>query len=272
METCNIYFYLKNQLSILSCTFIASIIPLSSFSQTNTATIPVNTAVSTGTTRSDTVYFDFSQDIATQLIPFEELVRLAIAFSPLVRYEAKVSESQLAIYRHSKYQILQSVSGFALYSTGDQAIISTNNTGTEALGQIANGYRMGVNLQVNLYDLFGRPQYRQQYKANHEAAIIRREGIELQVKREMIDIYQNLLTSQRILKIKLQDERNSLAALQIAEVEFQQRRIEPNVLANVSNRYSIAKATSEEAKGELLKNFFNLEALVGRPLTELRRK
>ncbi|GAA4409702.1 hypothetical protein GCM10023187_33360 [Nibrella viscosa] len=224
------------------------------------------------TARPDTVYFDFNQDVAAQLIPFEQLVKLAVSFSPLVRYEAKVSESQQAIYRLSKYQILQSLSGFALYSTGDQAIVSTNNTGTEALGQIANGYRVGVNLQVNLYDVFGRPHYMRQYKANQEAAVIRREGIELQVKRELIDVYQNLLTAQRILKVRLQDERNSLAALQIAEVEFQQRRIDPNVLANVSNRYSIAKSSSEEAKGELLKNFFNLEALVGVPLTELRRK
>lgn len=220
---------------------------------------------------NDTLYFNFNQDISTQLLPFEELTKLAVANSPLVKYENQISISESAVYQQAKTQILHTASGFVNYSTGNQGIIPTTKSAPDAIGQISNGYRVGVSLQISLQDIFGRKHQLQQARSNYDAAVIRKEVIQLQVKRELITVYQDLLTAQRILKVRLQDEQNALAALRVAEIELQQRKIEPNELANISNRYTTIKSSAEQVKGELLKSFYQLEALVGVPIQQLKR-
>ena len=220
---------------------------------------------------TDTIYFDFNKDISAQLLPFDELYKLAITNSPTVKYENQVSISQESVYQLSKIQILHSVSGFINYSTGNQAIIPTKVSSGDVIGQISNGYRTGVSLQISLQDLLGRKHQIQQAQSNYQAAIIRKEVVELQVKRELITVYQDLMTAQRVLKIRLQDEQNALTALRVAEIELQQRKMEPNELANISNRYTTVKSSTEQVKGELLKNFYQLEALVGVPIQRLKR-
>ncbi|OIN61279.1 hypothetical protein BLX24_01935 [Arsenicibacter rosenii] len=221
---------------------------------------------------NDTLYFDFKKDISAQLLPINQLSDLAVASSPLVKYEKQVTVSQLEAIKLAKSQKFTNASGFVNYSTGNQAILSTTPTGNDAIGQIANGYRAGVTLQLSLFELFGRKHEVRMAQSNQQAAVYRREAIELQVRRELINLYQDLLTAQRILLVKMLDEENSLTALRIAEIEMQQRKLDPNTLANVSNRYSIVKSSTEEVKGQLLKSFYQLEALVGVPMQQLRRK
>nr|WP_293835728.1 TolC family protein [uncultured Arsenicibacter sp.] len=221
---------------------------------------------------NDTLYFDFRKDISAQLLPLKELSDMAVAASPLVKYEHQVTISQGEAVRLAKSQKFTNASGFVNYSTGNQAILSTTPTGNDAIGQIANGYRAGVTLQLSLFELFGRKHEVRMAQSNQQAAVYRREAIEQQIRRELINLYQDLLTAQRILLVKMLDEENSLTALRIAEIEMQQRKLDPNTLANVSNRYSIVKSSTEEVKGQLLKSFYQLEALVGAPMQQLRRK
>lgn len=235
---------------------------------------PVKPAVTKDSTFvKDSVFIDFNREITTQLVPFEELLALALVHSPLLKYEVAISDAQKASYKLTKMQLLRSVNGLATYSTGNQAIISTvSGSPVDAIGQIANGYRIGANFQISLYDLVSRKQQNKQAYANQEAAMQRQEVIGLQVKREMIDLYQDLITSQRLLKLHIQDEQVAVAAFQIAEMEFKQRKIDANIFTGISKNYYGIKAAIEEARGTFLKYLFNLEAVVGVPLQSLKRK
>ena len=79
----------------------------------------------------DTLYLDINQDIAVQLLPFEDLMKVAITHSPAIRYQGEVANSLNEAQEVAKVQILQNVAGFANYSTGNQALITS---GTQSPG------------------------------------------------------------------------------------------------------------------------------------------
>ncbi len=222
---------------------------------------------------NDTLLLDVNQDIAGQLLPFDELVQIAVAYSPLIKYQNEVANSLNSAYAISKAQILQNVAGFVNYSGGDQSIVSTGSriTGADAIGQIANGYRVGVDLRVSLYDLFGRKHQIKQAHANYRAALVQKDAIELQIRRELIAIYQDMVTAQQVLKVRLLDEQASLTAYRIAEVELRKGKLTAEELANATNRYAQTKSITEQVRGDFLKNVRYFEALVGVPIGQLKR-
>lgn len=222
----------------------------------------------------DTLYLDIDQDIAVQLIPFEEVMKVAVLHSPVIKYQNEITNSLNSAYAISKVQILQNVSGFANYSGGNQTLLATSPTiptGRESIGQLANGYRVGVDLRISLFDLFGRKHLVRQAHSNYQASVVQKETIVLQLKRELITIYQDMITAQQVLKLRLIDEQASLAAYRIAEVELQKGRISADVLANATNRYVETKTTSEQVKGDFLKNVHYFETMVGVPIQRLKR-
>ncbi|GAB3718214.1 hypothetical protein GCM10027592_60910 [Spirosoma flavus] len=221
----------------------------------------------------DTLYLDINQDIAVQLLPFDEIVKVAVTHSPLIKYQNEVVNGLDAAHSVAKVQILQNLSGFANYSTGDQSIIGTSNriSGQDILGQVANGYRVGVDLRLPVYELFGRKHQIRVAQANYKAAVTQKEVIELQLKRELIAIYQDMITAQQLLKIRLMDEQASLTALRVAEAELQKGTVTADAVSIITSRYVQAKTSSEQSKGDFLKNVHYFEALTGSPIQRLKR-
>jgi len=219
----------------------------------------------------DSMPIDFNQEIARQLIPFDDMYALAKKYSPAIKFEGAVSTSQLAALQLSKLQVLQNVTGFANYSMGNQAILSTGSTAVDQLAQIANGYRVGVNLAVSLHDLFARPQQIRLARANYDATVERRRTAEIQLKENLFNLFQDLILSQRVLQIRLRDDNASLAAFRIAEVELQKGKITPEAHAFNSNRYAETRATVEQAKTQFIKLIFALESMIGVPIHQLKR-
>ena len=220
---------------------------------------------------ADSLGFDFNRDIAVQLIPFDEIFQLALAYAPTVKFEQAVANSQLAALQLSKLQILQNFTGYANYSTGNQVILSTGTNVSDQLGQIANGYRAGVNVAISIHDLFGRPQQIRLARANYESIQERRRTAEILLRRDVFNLYQDIMLAQRVLQIRLRDDQASLAAFRIAEVELQKGKIAPEAHAFNSNRYAETRTTVEQAKTQFIKSMYALELIVGVPIHQLKR-
>lgn len=253
---------------------VGLIISTLSFGQTNGSRRLMMFGQSAGLA-GDTLFLDVNQDIAVQLMPFDDLVRVAVSHSPFIKYQNEVTNSLSAGYAVARTQILQNAAGYANYSTGNQAILSTDTRpgglNNSNIGQIANGYRVGVDVRVSLYDLFGRKHQIRQAQANYQAALVQKEIIELQLRRDLITIYQDMITAQQVLKVRLLDEQASLTALRIAEAEVQKGKLTADLLANATNRYAQTKSITEQVKGDFLKNVHQFEALVGQPIQRLKR-
>lgn len=221
---------------------------------------------------NDTLYLDVNQDVAVQLLPFDDLLKIAVAYSPVIKYQNEVTTSLKAAQDVTRSQILQNVSAFGGYSGGNQTLVATGiDQKTGAVGQLTNGGRVGVDLRISLFDLFGRKHLIRQADANFRAALVQRDILELQLKQQLISIYQDMITAQQILKTRLLDEQATLAALRVAEAELQKGRITTSMLANATTAYVQAKATTEQVKGDFLKDVHFFEALMGVPIQRLKR-
>ena len=78
-------------------------------------------------TASDTLYLDVSRDLGAQLVPFDDIYKIAVGKSPLVRLENEIITTQNVDYKLSKIAILQTATGFTNYSFGNQAILSNTS-------------------------------------------------------------------------------------------------------------------------------------------------
>lgn len=222
----------------------------------------------------DTLPLDENQDIGVQLVPFDELLQTAVSHSPYMKYQNEVTNSLDQAQQISKLQILQNVSGYVNYSSGNQTILSSGGAvipGQDALGQIANGYRIGVEMRLPLYELFGRKHQVQQANSNYKAAVVQKDIIKQQLQRDLINVYQDMLTAQQLVKTHLLDEQASLTALRLAEVDLQRGRLTADAMAIITNRYVQAKVGSDQAQGNFLKSVHFFEALVGVPIQQLKR-
>ncbi|GAB3280985.1 hypothetical protein GCM10027347_56450 [Larkinella harenae] len=218
----------------------------------------------------DTVSFDLRATIAEQLLPFDSLVRIATQYSPLMRLEDAAIDSKEAQYRYSKTTFLQYVYPFVNYATGNQALISSGSLQSDVV-QLANGYRAGFNFQIPISELFGRRQRIRETQANYRVALAQRDATRQRIKRELIVVYQGLLTAQRKLQARMREEQVALVAYRVAEVDLQKGKIAPAELARISSFYGTAQSYVEEERGDFLRNFYDLEALVGVPLLQLKK-
>ncbi|MBN8821477.1 MULTISPECIES: TolC family protein [unclassified Spirosoma] len=268
-------YQLKQPLFSLASTVILGVlVHTAGYGQGNPAATPSGTQPAptpSAAVTADSLTFDFNQDISVQLIPFEDMFKLALAYSPTIKFEAAVAAGTQASYNLSKVQILQNLTGYANYSSGNQAILSTGTNANDQLAQISNGYRYGVNVAFSIHELFGRPQQIRLAKANYDATIERKRLAEIQLRRDLFNLYQDLLLAQKILQIRLRDDQASLAAYRIAEVELQKGKIAPEAHAFNSNRYAETRATVEQAKTSFIKAIYALELFVGVPIRQLKR-
>jgi outer membrane protein TolC len=222
---------------------------------------------------SDTLYLDANQDLANQLLSFDEVFKIALTNSPTLRLQDEIITGQRAAYDLNRKQILQNIGASGNYALGNQQIISSGSTltGNGSALQLSNGYRFGIDARLSLFDVFGRKYQARQLQSAVRAAELQKDVTAQQFRRELIEIYQDMLTTQQVLKIRLLDEQASLAAYRVAEVGLQRGQLTAEAMASATGRYVESKAITEQIKGEFLKRVYVFEALVGVPIQKLRR-
>jgi outer membrane protein TolC len=234
---------------------------------------------------SDTLYLDINQDIGGQLLNFEQLMKVAVSNSPLMRFQRELVNLSEASTQVTKSQILQNFGAGAGYNWSNQSLAGTAQTAGGGSGTptpeptntnsnslfLTNGYRAGIDVRISLFDLFGRKHQIRQAQANQRANEAQLDVLELQLRQQLIAAYQDMLTSQQILKIRIMDEQASLAAYRVAEAEMQKGSITANAFAAATTQYAQAKSLTEQLKGDFLKQVHQFEALVGVPIQRLKR-
>lgn len=238
---------------------------------------------------ADTLFLDPNQDIAVQLLPFEQLLKIALNNSPAMKYQRELVSIADASTQLSKAQILQNISAGGGYAWSNQSLVGgttvtptepgtgggttgpgSTNASTQSL-QLTNGYRAGIDLRISLFDLFGRKHQIRQAQANQRAVEAQLGVVELQLRQQLIQAYQDIITVQQILKLRLMEEQVALTAYRIAEADMQKGTATATEFAAATTQYAQTKALSEQLKGDFLKQVHLFEALMGVPLQRLRR-
>lgn len=219
----------------------------------------------------DTLYFDLQRSLSDQLVPFDSLVQIGVRNSPALKEDDASIEGRLERYRFTRTVILQYVYPFANYQTGNQTLLAAGTLNNYDQYQLTNGYRAGVHIQIPVAELFGRKHRMREAMAEYRSAIARREVTKVQFRRELVRLYQGMLTAQRVLQIRIRDEQATLVAFRVAELDFQNGKGNPADFARASNLYATAQAGVAEQRGSFAQYFYELETMIGVPLSDLKR-
>lgn len=218
----------------------------------------------------DTLVFNVDLDISLQLLPLDSILQIAYENSPALKYEDAMIETKIQNLRYTRVLMFQGISGFYNYSLGDQSIVVTGTTPVDN-AQFANGYRYGVNIQIPLSVILGQGRRNKQMKAELLAARHRKDQVRMDVRREIQRIYVNMLEAQRKMNVRAEDAQASFLTVKVAEEELEEGKIPPSEYSRLRNIYAIAQSNLENERANFLRAFYDLEALVGVDMKQLRK-
>ncbi len=220
----------------------------------------------------DTLFFDLSKDLSEQMLPLDTLLEIAVANSPAMHFEDASIEKARQHMRYNRYTFLNGVSGFYNYTAGDQ-ITLIQNTGSDPTlsNAFGIGTRYGINLTVPLSEVVARPNKMKQLKAEITMAKHKRNDIAIEVKRQVISDYFNMISAQRILNIRIQDAESARLTVEIANVEMKRGKIHPQELSRLKNLHAIAETNLEMSKKEFMTFYYQLETMMGVRLHNLKK-
>lgn len=220
----------------------------------------------------DTLYFDLSKDLSEQLLPLDTLLEIAVANSPAMHFEDASIEKARQHMRYNRYTFLNGVSGFYNYTAGDQVTLIQNTGSDPTLSNAFGvGTRYGINLMLPLSEVVARPNKMKQLKAEITMAKHKRNDIAIEVKRQVISDYFNMISAQRILNIRIQDAESSRLTVEIALVEMKRGKIHPQELSRLKNLHAIAETNLEMSKKEFMTFYYQLETMMGVRLHNLKK-
>lgn len=255
----------------LCCIFVVGIVALSTQASAYNPEVKNVTFLRDFPPEVDTLRFDMGRDLADQLISLDSIYKVALANSPLIRSEEASMRAHEEQFHLTKYAIFDGIKPFATYLDGNQTLYLTSGAFIGDNFQLTTGYRYGITAELPLSELFGRKHKVKAARYEYLAAQARRQGMDRDVKIQVMNAYLDLIKFQKILNVRLQDEQSQLTALRIAEVELREGKISPEVFSRISGSYSVANIAVETVRGDFLKGFYTLEIVTGVSMQDLKK-
>lgn len=224
------------------------------------------------TIKRDTLIFNADLDISEQLLPLDTIFEIAYTNSPSVKVYEHNATSKYYNYRYTRFLWLQGVSGFYNYSYGDQSVLVANTAGSTDNLQIANGYRVGVNVSVSVLSLFGQHRKNKALREEYVSAQYQIEEMKRLLRREIQRAYVDMIEAQRKMRIRTADANIAYLSFKVAENEMQQGKIDATEYSRLSNIYTIAQINLESERAAFLAAFLDFETLVGVEMKYLKKQ
>jgi outer membrane protein TolC len=229
-------------------------------------------AQTTGAERkSAPVLLDEQKELQQQMIPLDSILELAVSNSPSVKFQNDLIESAKSQLEFTKKLWTNNVVGFVNYSAGNQSIVSADNQTPGALStsNVTSGLRVGVQLNLPLYELVGRKSRIKIYKHDLNSTINKKDESIQELKKEVILQYYNLLYSSNLLTIRSESKQSTISEYAIAEKQFRDGIIDIGELSRLKTIEVNARADYEEAKRQFSTYYNQFEVLVGVPFQQL---
>ncbi len=208
-------------------------------------------------------------DLAQYLPPLSILIDTAIANSPAVKQienQIMMQEYNVRIVRKDWTEMI-SASGGAYYSSNSQSTIS------EDFGLLPESqaltYRVGGGVNVPLDFFATRGDRIAIEKLQVENLKMQREIIKDAVAKQVLETYNLLLLSQRLLSISTAEKEAAVIIYEMSEKKFRDGELTLDQLA-ANTGFKAKSATSYEKQRTQFSDAYNrLERLVGVPLSKI---
>lgn len=217
---------------------------------------------------------DEGAELQGQLVTLDSIIDLAVKNSPSVKFQKDLVESSKAQLEFAKRVWTNNIMGFVNYSTGNQSIVSSDSqsAGSVASSNITSGFRVGVQINLPLYELVGRKSRVNLYKYQYNSSINKRDESVQELKKEVIQAYYNLLYASNVLSIRSEAKEAAISQYSIAKKQFKDGAIDALELSRLKTIEVNARADYEEAKRQFSTYYAQMEPMVGVPFNQLVAK
>ncbi|MBK9319454.1 MAG: TolC family protein [Bacteroidetes bacterium] len=241
-----------------------------SFSQTEMVKLPDMTPEPN---TSEVSALDLNKDLKDQLIPLDSMISIALLNNPGVKAQEALIEAGIDQIKFSRREWQNGVFGSFTQSLGNQAVIFNTNQEPEAIqsSSIQSGFRVGLNVNVPLFLLFGRTSRINVYEHELEVRKQTEEKIKMEVSRQIIYEYNNMLSTHRLMLITSNSKGTTRLLSEMAEKQFSQGDISIAELSSVSAIATKAESDYEISRRDFYNNYQQLEKLLGKRLDTLVR-
>lgn len=202
------------------------------------------------------------------------LIKTAIQNSPevgIVVAEKEIMHQEAIITQKGLLSSVSLISGYNYGTAGNIALTESNvnnpvNSFTTAK---SSRYTVGVNFSLPLDRLMTRGNQMQKKQLEHKQTELTQKIKEKDIAREVTDLYEELLLTNRILLLSNEALNSLQLHRKMAENEFQEGEIPVSELVRVSEMYTKAAISNEEVKSKFKSAYQHLEQRVGVKLSEL---
>lgn len=217
---------------------------------------------------------DFNKDIKDQLISLDSLILIAIQNSPSIKAQEALVEAGEDQIKFTRREWQNGVSGTFTQSLGNQATFFNTNQEPDAIqsSTVQSGFRVGLNVSVPLFLLFGRTSRINVYKHELEVRQQTEEKIKLDVSRQVVYEYNNMLATHRLMLITSNARGTTRLLSDMAEKQFAQGDISIADFSSVSAIATKAESDYEISRRDFYNYYQQLEKLLGVRLDTLVRK
>lgn len=209
--------------------------------------------------------FDLNKNIQDQIPPLDILFITATKNHPSVNYNTELSKAFERKVRIEKKSWTSHINGFFNYGYGNQALIATGTVQSDFVN-IANGYRMGLNVNLPLYEFTTRKDRIQWLTKEYEAQLYKTDELALEVHNKVVEHYHNLILAQKIMTLRFEMAEKARQSMTISEREFRVGNMDITNYTRIVEIYTINRSQYEMAKTDFLVALDKLELLVGEPL------
>ncbi|WP_162276961.1 TolC family protein [Mucilaginibacter pedocola] len=217
---------------------------------------------------------DEQKDLQSQLLPLEDILDIAVKNSPSVKFQSDLIEAAKSQLEFSKRVWTNNITGFVNYSSGNQSIITSDSqtAGNLSSSNITNGYRMGVQINLPLYELVGRKARVNLYKYQLNSTVDKRDESIQELRKNVIQLYYSLLYYNNVLNIRSEAKQSAINQVAVAQKQFKDGVIDIAELSRLKTFEVNARADYEEAKREFSIAYYQVEPVVGVSVPQLMRK
>ncbi|MDZ4666344.1 MAG: TolC family protein [bacterium] len=219
--------------------------------------------------QTDTLFLDPRFDIEVLLPRLDSLYEIAKSVNPTLKQEAAAMRSAQWAERYMRWIWSQNMSVFYNYTIGSYPLFAYADPllpQPSALIQIREGYKLGVNLQLSLFDVMG---HRGRVNEQKEKAILqkyKRDAESMELKRKLSAFYADMVGYNRLYKGRNEDYLMQLVACQVAEKEYREGTIHMSEYSRQKNVLADAEAAYHESFRFYYSSLVQFEAVLGVPL------
>lgn len=265
-------------LSLLSSSSIAQTFRTDTVSKINALQLtridPSKVPLDTNKVEIDTISFDPSIDLSDQLPTIDSLYKIAYLYSPSLKFMDADYNRIKYNYEYTRKIWMNGISAYYNFAYGNLfSSTATNYTDGNAQSlSLTNGYKVGVNVQFPLTELFGRPKRLKSMTYEMKMSDMKKQEVFVELKRRIVSDYFNLCYNQSVLKVRLQDVESARITSDISEMEMKRGKVPPSEMSRYRNVLAIAENGLELARRDYLISYFQFEALMGIKLNTIRIK